>query len=73
MAYFTEHHVPHGLCGPGLAWLWCTCSGGAGFPDHLGPLELPLPGMRVCVTVFIAGARATSPGLGTDTKGTFGG
>lgn len=64
-------------CGLGLALLWCACSGGVGFPDHLGPLVLTLPGVCacecvcVCVTVFIVGARAMSPWIRTDTKGIF--
>lgn len=67
--------MSHTACGPGLAWMWRTCSGRQlGFPDHLGPLELS--SSRECVCVLLSsllGRGATPPGLGTDTKGTFGG
>ena len=79
LAYFTEHHVPHGLVSHtclGLASLWWVCSRGVGFPEHLGPLVLTLLGMCVCMCVCYSlqswGLGPCPPGLGTDTKGMFG-
>ena len=64
----------------GLASLWCACSGGVGFPDHLGPLVLTLPGVCacecVCVCVLLSsllGQGPCPPGLGQTLKGYSGG
>lgn len=59
-------------CGLGLASLWCACSGGVGFPDHLGPLVLTLPGQCVCVCYCLhCWDEGHVPWTETDTKGIF--